>query len=249
MSSSSNYVPPWIPTHRPPPADPTIAGRIAMLGPVGKCLETALDELLAEEVDNSPTSRCSNNNNEGESSSNDNTNNNVKLDKSISRSILESYRKAVIETNFDHHHHERSLNTTISSATTSVSHNVVNNNSTMASVDVAPTAMLKGKIDHYNRIGGQWRIVVKNAVLKRRSLTMLDNGMAGRSCRRRTVLDWDDDNDANNTDDDNNGSSVKVADDQKQSASVTESNTKRNDDKKSDVSLGTIQILAYDDET
>ena len=209
-----------------------------MMGPVGKCLETALRS-------------CSNNNNddddedESSSSSNDNTNNSIKLDKSISRSILESYRKAVVETKFDHH--ERQLNNTISSATSS--HNV-NNNSTMASVNVvAPAAMIKGEIDHYNRIGGQWRIVVKNAVLKRRSLTTLDNGMIGRSRRRRTVLDWeDDDNDNDNDDDDDNGSSAKVADDQKQSASVTESNTKRNDDK-SDVSLGTIQILAYDDDT
>jgi len=209
-----------------------------MMGPVGKCLETALRS-------------CSNNNNddddedESSSSSNDNTNNSIKLDKSISRSILESYRKAVVETMFDHH--ERQLNNTISSTTSS--HNV-NNNSTMASVNVvAPAAMIKGEIDHYNRIGGQWRIVVKNAVLKRRSLTTLDNGMIGRSRRRRTVLDWeDDDNDNDNDDDDDNGSSAKVADDQKQSASVTESNTKRNDDK-ADVSLGTIQILAYDDDT
>ena len=222
-----------------------------MMGPVGKCLETALDELLAEDDNNSSIRSCSNNNNddddedESSSSSNDNTNNSIKLDKSISRSILESYRKAVVETKFDHH--ERQLNNTISSTTSS--HNV-NNNSTMASVNVvAPAAMIKGEIDHYNRIGGQWRIVVKNAVLKRRSLTTLDNGMIGRSRRRRTVLDWeDDDNDNDNDDDDDNGSSAKVADDQKQSASVTESNTKRNDDK-SDVSLGTIQILAYDDDT
>ena len=219
-----------------------------MMGPVGKCLETALDELLAEEDNNSSIRSCSNNNDDYDedesSSSNDNTN---KLDKSISRSILESYRKAVVETKFDHH--ERQLNNTISSTTSS--HNV-NNNSTMASVNVvAPAAMIKGEIDHYNRIGGQWRIVVKNAVLKRRSLTTLDNGMIGRSRRRRTVLDWEDDdndNDNDNDDDDDNGSSAKVADDQKQSASVTESNTKRNDDN-ADVSLGTIQILAYDDDT
>lgn len=218
-----------------------------MMGPVGKCLETALHKLLAEEVDNSPIRSCnSNNDDEDEESSSNFTNNSVKLDESISRSILESYRKAVIETKFDHH--ERRLNT-ISSATITLSHNVTNNfmktENNTSIIDVAPAAMLKGEIDHYNRIGGQWRIVVKNAVLKRRSLTMLDNGLVGRSCRRRTVLDWDYDNDNNNN---NNVNSAKAVDNQKQTVSLTGLNTKKTNDK-SDVSLGRIQILAYDDDT
>jgi hypothetical protein len=153
----------------------------------------------------------------------------------MSRSIIESYRKAVIETKFDHVQRLK----TIPPAT--LSH--VNNSMTTVNNVVAPAAMLKGEIYHYNRIGGQWRIVVKNAVLKRRSLTTMDNGMAGRSCRRRTVLDWGDDND-----DDDDDDPAKDVDGQRQGASLTGSNAKRNDDK-SDVHLGTIQILAYDDDT
>jgi hypothetical protein len=243
-----------------------------MMGPVGKCLETALDELLAEDDQTNMGTRddggigrgditrvggsnnftdsdekrpvknrelppaesiadggrdCDGtvgaNENNGRSFQESTSNLDVRLDEAMSRSILESYRKAALETKFDR---ERETSSVSPSDLTT---------------DAAPAAMLKGEIDHFNRIGGQWRIVVKNAVLKPRSLTTTDNGMSGRSCRKRTVLDWDDNNDE-----------AHVGG-RKKSASLDASNKGDISEKvKNDSSgvhhfLGTIQILAYDD--
>jgi hypothetical protein len=259
----------WHPPHRPPPAEPSISGRIALLGPVGRCLETALEELLAEDdqatrddggtgsggttrvagsngrngTDESPGGKVDlptaettadggrdsdgavddANGNNGRSVRESTSNLDVRLDDAMSQSILESYRKAVVETKFVHERKPSSASRVDPTTDTA-----------------APAAMLMGEIDHFNRIGGQWRIVVKNAVLKRRSLTTVDNGMPGRSCRKRTVLDWDDDD---------GGADVEGS---KRSASSAASDKGVISEKvKNDSSgvhfLGTIQILAYDD--
>lgn len=245
-----------------------------MMGPVGRCLETALDELLAEDDQSAMATRddggngsggttsvagsngrngtdyespgkkldlphakttadggrdCDGavddaNENNGRSVRESTSNIDVRLDDAMSRSILESYRKSVVETKFDHERKPSSVSRADPTSDTA-----------------APAAMLTGEIDHFNRIGGQWRIVVKNAVLKSRSLTTVDNGMPGRSCRKRTVLDWDDDDDDANVEG------------RKKSASSAASDKGVNGEKgKNDSSgvhhfLGTIQILAYDD--
>ncbi|KAL3793463.1 hypothetical protein ACHAW5_001638 [Stephanodiscus triporus] len=243
-----------------------------MMGPVAKCLETALDEMLAEDDqtnmgtrDDGGTGRrgttrvdVSNNftdtdeeisvkkrelppaesiadggrdcdgtiganENNGRSFQESTSNLNVRLDEAISRSILESYRKAAVETKFDR---EREP--------VSASHSDL-------TTDAAPAAMLKGEIDHFNRIGGQWRIVVKNAVLKPRSLTTTDNGMSGRSCRKRTVLDWDDNNDDAQVGGCKKSASLDASD------KVVFSEKVKNDSSGVHYFLGTIQILAYDD--
>ncbi len=241
-----------------------------MMGPVGRCLETALDELLAEDDRTAMATRDDGGNGSGLTTRVGGSNESqggeldllppaetiadgggrdcdgfgdangsncrsvrestpdleVRLDDALSRSILDSYRKAVVETQFDRERKPSSASRADPTATTDTA---------------APASMLKGEIDHFNRIGGQWRVVVKNAVLKRRSLTTMDNGMPGRSCRKRTVLDWDDDDyDAN------------VEGRKKSSSSAAPDKGDTSKEAKNDSSglhhfLGTIQILAYDD--
>jgi len=254
---SSKYA--WHPPYRPPPADPSIAMRVAMMGPLGKCLETALDELLAEDQhdggghnhgrrdgsgsnhhatleinghDDSNGYVSTNNNgqlhqeneNDSESTTPTRRDHDVTFDAAMKKSILESYCKAVVETKFDDESNPSSAGAT----KTSTSHTD------------APAAMLMGEIDHYNRVGGQWRIVVKNACLKRRSTTHIDNGKTGRSCRKRMVLDWNDDHG-----DDNDNDAHRAIND---TGGVPEKKLSGNS---SDVHHfpGTIQILAYDDDT
>jgi len=240
-----------------------------MMGPVGRCLETALDELLAEDDqsamatrddggnDSGGTTRVAGSNgrngtddestggkldlplaggrdcdgavddaneNNGRSVRESTSNLDVRLDDAMSRSILESYRKAVVETKFDHERKPSSASSADPTTDTA-----------------APAAMLMGEIDHFNRIGGQWRIVVKNAVLKGRSLTTVDNGMPGRSCRKRTVLDWDDDDDDANVEGWKKSASLAASDKGVISGKV------KNDSSGVHHFLGTIQILAYDD--
>ncbi|KAL9188729.1 hypothetical protein ACHAXT_007107 [Thalassiosira profunda] len=240
----------WIPPHRPPPADPSLAGKIARLGPVGKCLEAALDELLADDRASIGGSRQ-----EGAVGGADNGNqstdelfatrkrkrgadigdderamrdgsvreaphedddgtsasapgNHLRVDESTSTSILEAYGKAVAETKFDRQR-EKSATPSNDAA-------------------IAPAALLQGEIDHFNRVGGQWRIVVKNAVLKGRSTTKVVMRK-----KRRTVLDWGD------------------ACDKDKKRSASSSLDSNGAGIAADVHRfpGTMQILAYDDET
>ena len=265
---------PWHPQHRPPSADPSLAAKIALVGPVGKCLETALEELLAEDqsLEVAGDSSDGNGNSDGLDESNDDdgkctassktadasptrkrkehdgegvpkqlstlSNKQARIDKSIANSILEAYSKSVADTKFDKPIDDKRLNTTYQSSTTTNAIPAVS----------APAAMLKGTIDHYNRIGGQWRIVLKpNAILKSRSTTKIDNGLSGRSLRKRMVLDWNDDDNMNiHADADNN----ETDDVRKRKGSASA----LNDDGKTgslDVHRfqGAIQILAYDDDT
>jgi hypothetical protein len=272
---SSKYS--WYPPNRPPSADPSIAMRVAVMGPLGKCLETALEELLVEDQQDNrnpigekitglrgrnvpcttreeqsrhhKTYENSEHNgtngqlhqerdNDSESSSTPTRrDHDIAFDEAMSKSILDAYCKAVVETKFDD---GTNPSNTVATAPTPLQ---ATTKAIQDDTTRAPAAMLMGEIDHYNRVGGQWRIVVKNACLKRRSMTQIDNGKTGRSLRKRTVLDWNDnigvddddiDNDARNAINDTGGMPRK---------------------KGSSNSLdvhhfpGTIQILAYDDDT
>lgn len=263
ISISSKYA--WHPPHRPPPADPSIAMRVALMSPLGICLETALDELLAEDQhehdiigigvghnhgrrDGSGSSHHTtleinghddsngyvstdnngqlhqDNENDSESTTPTRRDHHVTFDAAMKKSILESYCKAVVETKLDDESNPSSAGAT----------------KTSSSHITAPAAMLMGEIDHYNRVGGQWRIVVKNACLKRRSTTHIDNGKTGRSLRKRMVLDWNDDH----GDDNDNDAHCTVID----TGGAPDTKVRGNS---SNIHRfpGTIQILAYDDDT
>ena len=233
VAISSKYS--WYPPHRPPSADASIAMRVAVMGPLGKCLETALEELLAEDQQdnrnpivekitglrgrNVPcTTREEQSrhhktyelseHNESNGQLHQERDHDIAFDEAMSKSILDAYCKAVVETKFDD---GTNPSNTVATAPTPLQ---ATTKAIQDDTTRAPAAMLMGEIDHYNRVGGQWRIVVKNACLKRRSMTQIDNGKTGRSLRKRTVLDWNDnigvddddiDNDARNAINDTGG--------------------------------------------
>jgi len=268
---------PWRPANRPLPADPSLAASIALIGRVGKCLETALNEIqreddaiitvadgdgglaagcdfedgnkalaldensCGEEQSCSATAKKrkradSSDSSLGQSKTLDAGTTNISrtasdiitMDKSISKSIMEAYGKAVAATNFD----------PASEKIIALSNNSKDNNH---AVITAPAAMLRCEIDHYNRIGDRWRIVLKNAEIKPRKTKIITNGMTGNSLRRRLVLDWDDE--------------VNSRKDSQQRINVG-GNTKkgvRQGDNDNDLEAayhfkGTVQILAYDDD-
>jgi hypothetical protein len=156
----------------------------------------------------------------------------IRIDESMSKSILESYSNAVATTKYDQGKKVHPGSSTPSTTTT-------------AETTSAPAAMLQGEIDHYNRVGGQWRIVVKNAVLKPRSMKKIDNCMTGRSLRTRMVLDWDDDDNGSSDGAPCKESVAKAGDDD-----IGVNNTKKvgpSEDGAAHHFKGTIQILAYDD--
>lgn len=149
----------------------------------------------------------------------------IRMDKSISKSIMEAYGKAVAESNFD---------PTPSSE----------QNNLLATNSAAPAAMLTGEIDHYNRIGDRWRIVIKNAVIKPRKTTIITNGMTGTSLRRRHILDWDDEGSGGCSNDAGAGG------EKKKKCGNGSSKSKHNEDEDNDEAYhfkGTVQVLAYDD--
>jgi hypothetical protein len=267
---------PWHPASRPPPADSSLAANIALLGRVGKCLEAALDEIQKEDddaiaaaavddgggsatadrdcddrnkavltTDNNEENRsfigqkrrrAASHGDESSSEQRSKTQHHhdaeataaaIKMDKSISKSIMEAYGKAVAESNFD---------PTPSSE----------QNNLLATNSAAPAAMLTGEIDHYNRIGDRWRIVIKNAVIKPRKTTIITNGMTGTSLRRRHILDWDDEGSGSYSNDAGTGGEKKT----KKKCGSGSSGSKHNDDEDNDEAYhfkGTVQILAYDD--
>ena len=280
---------PWYPANRPPPADPSLAANIALIGRVGKCLEAALDEIQREDdaaahsnaadfgdgIDlasashafeddgklaalddtlssvngqSSPAGKkrkraescdssldLSKTHHDADTTNSNNTSppdNIIRMDKSISKSIMEAYGKAVATTNFDPAAVARSIPsvTSLSSKSKDDKHAVT-----------APAAMLCGEIDHYNRIGDRWRIVLKNASIKPRKTTLITNGMTGHSLRRRLIMDWEDEGDGG-------VDSRRVGGGGRKKRGARQQRDCSDDDVEAYHFKGRVQILAYDDD-
>lgn len=290
---------PWYPANRPPPADPSLAANIALLGRVGKCLEAALDEIQREDdavtlhtnaatdvggdgiidmasaghtfedekltafddtlsgVDDQ--SCCSAGKKRKRTESCDSSldlskthhddadiitgpDNIIRMDKSISTSIMEAYGKAVATTNFDPEAAAVDEKIIPSIASSSSSKRKQHDNKKHA-MTAAPAAMLCGEIDHYNRIGDRWRIVLKNASIQPRKTTVITNGMTGHSLRRRLIMDWDDEGDGGvNCRRVGGGGRKKRGARQQQHDGSDDGNVEAYHFK------GRVQILAYDDD-
>ena len=164
----------------------------------------------------------------------------IRIDETLSKSILDSYSNAVSKTKYDDQ--EKHV---FPGSYAPPSHDTNNKTNTRSCQQQAPAAIIQGEIDHYNRIGSNWRIVVKNATLKSRSITKIGNGLEGRRYRSRTVLDWNDDDDKL----DDGASSCKKKRSVDSSASVSEAMKTGDKTIQDDVHRfeGTVQILAYDD--
>lgn len=204
----------WHPPHPPSPPDPAISSKIAAIGPIGKCLEEALNELLSEQDHDDSV-----HDEDGDSSSHKSN----KLDESLAKTIIKSYADAVATTSYDH----RTKNT---------GYHCTKNQSSDAKHTTAPAALLKGEIEYYNRIGGQWRIIVKNAVLMPRRVKV-DFGKNG---RRRVMLDFDQDIDTETAGDE----------DAEMACAVGESGSKKRKMDDPDIHRfdGSVEILAYNDD-
>ena len=155
----------------------------------------------------------------------------IRMDKSISTSIMEAYGKAVATTNFD-----PAADAKIIPSRSSSSKRKDDNKHAIT----APAAMLCGEIDHYNRIGDRWRIVLKNASIKPRKTTVITNGMAGPSLRRRLIMDWDDEGDG--------GRRVGGGGRKNRGGARQQSDGSDYDDAETYHIKGRVQILAYDDD-
>lgn len=221
----------WHPEHPPSPPDKAIASRIAAIGPIGKCLETALDELVEEDRREAETTSAVSADDATAAAAdtshkpNDKATsiNRISMDESFAKSILQSYADSVASTSYDHRTKYSASSTNRGASGT---HHA-------ASSKTAPAALLTGEIQHYNRIGGQWRIVVKNATLLPRRVI----NSVGKTGRKRVMLDWEG---PENSDDD---ASKDSADE------IQKKKKKKGDDEKAYKLDGTVQILAYNDDT
>mmetsp|Transcript_11692 Transcript_11692/g.27480 ORF Transcript_11692/g.27480 Transcript_11692/m.27480 type:complete len:220 (-) Transcript_11692:1361-2020(-) len=173
--------------------------RIASLGPIASCLREALDEIQRVDQDNEvspPSSKVEDNSHSLASSSKrkridhdrdhegareSDSESELSLDGTMSEAIFDAYIKSVASTNFVLGKEERSSKRRKGAADGACE---------------APPAMLTGEVDCVNRIGGQWRMVVNNAVMKRRTFIRIGNGMSDTQYRTRLSLDWDDSKDA-----------------------------------------------------
>ncbi|KAL7519145.1 hypothetical protein ACHAWX_003938 [Stephanocyclus meneghinianus] len=280
----------WHPLHPPPLPTHAIASKIALIGPIGKCLEAALYELCDEDGPHDAEDGCScdkcpddcdcifaetdstskldqytgpiHRDCDNHASKNDMNGANVppkrafksnpskhdsnrpeskarrstyessprrnEMDQSIALSILESYSHSVANTIFDNRKKSQSQSST--------------KDQLFTSTKIAPAALLKGEIDHYNRIGGQWRLVVKNAVLTSRNVAQVDNGRDGRGQRTRMMLDWD----GNGAPATNYDINTEAVNDSTTRATRKRTLTDRVDSYRF---KGTVQILAFNDDT
>ena len=264
------------PPNRPAPADPSVSGRIATLNPISKCLQVALDELLTEDqsdgeddsiglnresmqyassikgkessdVDESKEQSAMTQSSDEHNihASEIHNNNIIRIDETISKSILDSYSNAVSTTKYDDDHEKQTFSRSFLPPHDNKFNNKTN---TRSCCQQAPAAIIQGEIDHYNRVGSNWRIIVKNATLKSRSVTKIGNGLDGRRYRSRTVLDWDDDDDDDKVDGTSSSCKKKRAVD---SSTMGSSAKRTGDTTTKDDNMhrfeGTVQILAYDD--
>jgi hypothetical protein len=141
---------------------------------VGKCLQEALDALTNEEEDENLVDEKDADGEDGQPLSKTTR---LKLGKNGTDCILRAFGEAVADT--------RWKSSSLSSSSSSPQKG--SSNSTLPSYP--PAALLRGRIDHYNRVGKNWRIVVDDLQLKERVPLQWNQRK-----RRRQSL-WNADND------------------------------------------------------
>ena len=220
---SSKYS--WHPPRPPSPPNPTISSKIAAIGPIAKCLEVALEELCSQEYQcdrshdyggaevTTAYDKCTPDE-AGQCKRN-------AMDEIIAKSILQNYIQSVASTSYDNRKKGDSAYQALQQTTTAGINKVI----------TAPAALLKGEIQHFNRIGGQWRIIVKNATLMPRQVKV----GVGRNGRKRVILDWKDDHDC----DEDDGVEEETAGKRRKAEKGAEPYRIE----------GTVEVLAYNDDT
>lgn len=215
----------WHPQRPPSPPATPIASKIASIGPIAKCLEEALSELREEdrrEMDPSDGSDARHSDDSGKRIGI--ANRKDAIDEEISNSILKGYAHCVATTTCDHRKKNDIQSVAVYNTTSAQQSLCTSNNTT------APAALLKGEIQYFNRIGGQWRVIVKNTTLIPRQ-TKVDVRKSG---RKRLMLDWN----ANDTDDHSENEQDADRSARKKAKGEDEYHLK-----------GAVEILAYNDVT
>ena len=132
----------------PPPADPELVQKIALLSPIGQCLQESLQDMIQESLVRELQEADQHDEKAAPS-----------IDSDIADRILDSFGKAVSDT--DWHREFKGI--------------------------APPAALLRGRIDYYNRVEGRWEIMVDNAELRPRAL--LDPNRKKRTRERPSL--WD----------------------------------------------------------
>lgn len=130
---------------KPPTVDKKLASSIYKLHSVTKCLEESLDEIIYEQ----------NNLPDGESSISESE---VILTDAFRNQLLSKYGEAIIDAYDNQHDKNQLFQSTPTGAT----------ERTESEIPQPPAAILTGKIQHYNRYEGNWRIVISDAEIRPR---------------------------------------------------------------------------------
>ena len=161
--------------HRPPKAPKELVSRLYQISPIASCLDRALTALVAEDQqddsscsvkedeDNSCSveedgSSASSSRIESEVEASSSTSLDVKIDEDMKAKILEAYGDAMHEAEWEKP----------SSISDTTQRDNDRSESTASNRCYPPAALLKGKLKYYNRMGGQWRIVVSDAEIRER---------------------------------------------------------------------------------
>jgi hypothetical protein len=148
--------------HPPRPADADDVGMIAQQGIIGQCLSQALHDCLGDtnwvhdkekDDDASEWSDGSIPAAVATLQPKKKSRNKMKLQPHMVDSVMKQFGQAVAESKWTN-----ALSSSSSSCGTNDGRKI----------NEPPAALLKGTIDHYNRLGGKWRIVVEGGQLKRR---------------------------------------------------------------------------------
>lgn len=116
-------------SQRPPPADAALVAQLAKTGPIGRCLNEALNDLVSECFVEQVEQEVQESNHEEQ----DDTVK-VPFDSNMAERVMNSFGRAVAESEWKD----------------------------------CPAALLRGRVDHYNKLEQKWRIVVEDAEIRPR---------------------------------------------------------------------------------
>jgi hypothetical protein len=168
MSSTRRHDPQGDTKDPPQPADAEVVGFIAQQGIIGQCLREALQDCLVADIDDKDEDVMAHHPHEDDDVSvlsgggsiaaaaaipqprKQKSRLKMKLQPHMVDSVMKRFGEIVAETKW----------------TNSLSSSWEKNGGRKR--NEPPAALLKGWIEHYNRIGGKWRIVVEGGQIKRR---------------------------------------------------------------------------------
>jgi|Transcript_22339 hypothetical protein len=231
-----------------PPADPDLVVKVARLGPLGRCLEEALNDLMSRDAHEAEMDDMSESeeglatrirqslhtapdpdletlegfgNDEKDASCDPPTLAARKellreacgIDSGMVECLMNTLGESVAQTRWSVNVAEEEDDSIVPTTTANQSTREHTN-----TVVAPPKALLRGRVDHFNRVGGKWRIVATNVEIRQR--VNLDTSTNKRTKKRDRSSLWDTSGNA-------------IVEDPSEYNSIQ--------------LKGTVQILAYDD--